>query len=68
MSQRERELGLSSVDERANEKLNQILDNFYGEDYLADSDSDEDLEAEYFSDDSIEKATELSAEEKLTLG
>mmetsp|Transcript_41749 Transcript_41749/g.63768 ORF Transcript_41749/g.63768 Transcript_41749/m.63768 type:complete len:161 (-) Transcript_41749:163-645(-) len=67
MSLRERELGLSSVDNRAKAKLNEILDNFYGDDYLADSDSDEELLVEDFSDDSTEKATELSAEEKLTL-
>jgi len=67
MSLRERELGLSSVDNRAKAKLNDILNNFYGEDYLADSDSEEELVGNDFSDDSTEKATELSAEEKLTL-
>jgi len=67
MSRRERALGLSSVDDRAKAKLNEILDNFYGDDYLADSDSDEELLVEDFSDDSTQKATELSEEEKLTL-
>jgi len=50
----------------AEAKLNAILDNFYGEDYLADSDSDSEDEAAS-SEGSIAESRETKDEEKLSV-
>ncbi len=66
---REREVGVGAKDEEAAQFMNSKLDEFYGEDFLADSDSEEENDSQA-SDENTESraqsdgAAALSLEEK----
>mmetsp|Transcript_10049 Transcript_10049/g.15323 ORF Transcript_10049/g.15323 Transcript_10049/m.15323 type:complete len:114 (+) Transcript_10049:1932-2273(+) len=67
MGERERELGLANKDDKAETLLRKTFDDFYGEDYLEDSDSDEDDNLSQGSAASTENMSMLSKEPKLSV-
>mmetsp|Transcript_41521 Transcript_41521/g.63389 ORF Transcript_41521/g.63389 Transcript_41521/m.63389 type:complete len:120 (+) Transcript_41521:441-800(+) len=64
MSEREQDLGIGSKDAKAEADLTRALDDFYGEDFLEDSDSENELDEPEFS---AEEEESMMSSEKLSL-